>query len=214
MLLSEPCQFEGGIISKLNDEQWNELLIKGSPLYEKWRKQMDLFATFLQQLQDAKIPVIFRPYHEMNGNWFWWGGRKGKNGFIALWNQLYDYYTNEKHLDNLLWAWTPDKPLPGVEDFYPGNKTVDLLGCDIYPVKDKEEVYPQEFYDRMFKLAGGKPLALSEQSVLPTPAQLSRQPWTWFMSWGSMLFDANKKEEIKILYEYQKVISIADGRNK
>ena len=207
-LFGEPCSFDTGIISKMNDEQWKQLLTKGTPLYEKWKQQMDLLATYLQQLQDAGIPVIFRPYHEMNGNWFWWCDRKGGQGFIALWKQLYDYYTNQKHLNNLLWAWTPDKPWPGVEDYYPGQETVDLLGCDIYPQKEKKEVFPQDFYDRMFKLAKGKPLGLSEQSKLPTREQLQTQPWTWFMSWGNMLFDANTPAEIKNIYESGKVISL------
>jgi mannan endo-1,4-beta-mannosidase len=206
--IGEPCQFEGGIISKLTDDQWKEILTKGTPLYEKWRKQMDLFAGYLQQLNDAHIPIIFRPYHEMNGDWFWWCGRKGPGGFIALWDQLYNYYTKEKHLDNLLWAWTPDKPWPDVADYYPGDATVDLLGCDIYPIKGETEVYPQAFYDRMYKLAHGKPLALTEQSVLPTTEQLQTQPWTWFMSWGGMLFNDNKVDDIRKVYNSEKVIRL------
>jgi len=60
----------------------------------------------------------------------------------------------------------------------------------------------------MFKLAKGKPLGLSEQSKLPTREQLQTQPWTWFMSWGNMLFDANTPAEIKNIYESGKVISL------
>jgi mannan endo-1,4-beta-mannosidase len=205
--LGEPTPFKGGIISKLTDEQWKELLTPGTPLYEKWRKQMDLLAFHLILLRDAKIPVIFRPYHEMNGDWFWWGGRKGKDGFIALWNQLYKYYTNHHQLNNLLWAWTPDKPKPGVEDFFPDSHTIDILGCDIYPQKDNPEVYPQEWYDRMHRLANGKPLALTENSVLVHPELLKKQPWVWFMSWGDMVFNTNSDSEIKKTYRSKKVIT-------
>nr|WP_294894406.1 glycosyl hydrolase [uncultured Pedobacter sp.] len=194
--LGEPTPFKGGIISQLTDEQWTELTTLGTPLYKKWTAQMDLIAVYFKELQEAKIPVIFRPYHEMNGNWFWWGHRKGEDGFKALWRQLYDYYTNHHHLNNILWAWTPDKPWDDVADYYPTGNTVDILGCDIYPMKDSTTVYPQAFYDRMLKLANGKPLALTENSVLPSKRLLKNQPWVWMMSWGKMVFNANTKQEI------------------
>ena len=206
--IGEPCPFEGGIISKLTDDQWRELLTPGAPLHQKWQAQMDLLASYLLQLQAAHIPVIFRPYHEMNGSWFWWGGRPGPTGAVALWNQLYAYYTEHYHLNNLLWAWTPDKPTPGVEAFFPGTAKVDLLGCDIYPRKDSAVVYPQRWFATMQRLAAGKPLGLSEQSALPTPELLRQQPFVWFMSWGEMLFNANSPAEINRVYHSKRVVNL------
>lgn len=209
--LGEPTPFQGGIISKLTDAQWQELLTPGTPLYQKWAAQMDLLAGYLQQLQAAKIPIIFRPYHEMNGGWFWWGGRPGPHGAAALWNQLYTYYTEHHHLNNILWAWTPDKPTPGVETFFPGRDKVDLLGTDIYPRKDSAAVvYPQRWYAAMQRLAAGKPLGLSEHSVLPTPTQLVQQPYVWFMSWGEMLFKNNSEAEIKRTYADPRVLNAGE----
>jgi len=210
-VIGEPCAFQGGIISKLTDAQWQDLLTPGTELHGKWEAQMDLLAATLQQLQDAHIPVIFRPYHEMNGSWFWWGGRPGPNGYLALWNQLYTYYTDNKHLNNLLWAWTPDKPTPGVEDYFPGRDKVDLLGTDIYPRKDSAAAtYPQRWYATMRRLAAGKPLGLSEHSALVPPEQLNQQPYVWFMSWGEMLFNANSPEEIKRSYDSGRVLGVED----
>lgn len=207
-VIGEPCQFEGGIISELTDAQWQELLTPGTPLYQKWAAQMDLLASQLKQLQEARIPVIFRPYHEMNGSWFWWGGRPGPQGFQALWRQLYTYYTEHHQLHNLLWAWTPDKPNPGVEDYFPGQDKVDLLGYDIYPRKDSAAVvYPQRWYATLARLAGGKPWGLSEHSVLPAPELLEKQPYVWFMSWGEMLFRANTEAEIRRTYQAPRVLT-------
>ena len=205
--IGEPCAFEGGIISQLTDAQWQELLTPGTALHGQWRAQMDLLAGYLQELQAAGIPVIFRPYHEMNGGWFWWGGRPGPAGFQALWRQLYAYYTGHHQLHNLLWAWTPDKPQPGVAAYFPGRAQVDLLGTDIYPRKDSADTYPPRWYDTMQTLAAGKPLGLSEHSVLPTPAQLRRQPYAWFMSWGEMLFNANSAAEIRRVYALPRVLT-------
>ena len=209
-VIGEPCSFEGGIISKLTDAQWQELLTPGTPLHQKWEAQMDLLAGYLQQLQAAHVPVIFRPYHEMNGSWFWWGARPGPQGYAALLNQLYTYYTEHHHLNNILWAWTPDKPTPSVETFFPGLDKVDLLGTDIYPRKDSTEVYPQRWYNAMHTLAGGKPLALSENSALVSLPVLAQQPYVWFMSWGEMLFKANSEEDIKRNYALPRVLGVED----
>lgn len=210
--IGEPCAFEGGIISELTDAQWRELLTPGTGLHGKWLAQMDLLAGHLRQLQAARIPVIFRPYHEMNGSWFWWGGRPGAAGYLALWQQLYTYYTGHHGLHNLLWAWTPDKPNPGVEAYFPGLDKVDLLGCDIYPAKGSPRdsaaaAYPQRWYETMRRLAAGKPLGLSEHSALVPPALLEKQPYVWFMSWGEMLFNANTEADIKRTYQAGRVLT-------
>jgi mannan endo-1,4-beta-mannosidase len=212
--LGEPTPFKGGIISQLTDDQWKELTTPGTPLYKKWAVQMDLIAVYFKELQEANIPVIFRPYHEMNGNWFWWGHRKGDDGFKALWHQLYNYYTNHHQLNNILWAWTSDKPWDDVADYYPNDNTVDILGCDIYPMKDTAVVYRQEFYDRMLKLANGKPLALTENSVLLSKAELKNQPWAWMMSWGQMVFETNTKEEIKGFLNQKQMLMLEDLPHK
>lgn len=202
-VIGEPCQFKGGVISELTDTQWKELTTTGTPLYEKWRKQMDKFAFHLKKLDKKDIPILFRPYHEMNGSWFWWGGRPGEEGFIKLWKQLFDYYTNEHKLNNLIWVWSPDNPKHGLKEFYPGDEYVDMVGCDIYPKKEPE-VYGQHIYDKIVEVAGKKPIGIGECSILPTPETLERQPnWTWFLAWGTLVFK-NKSKEIIDLYNHNK----------
>ena len=207
--LGEPTPFKGGVISKLTDEQWKELITPGTPLYQKWATQMDLIAVYFKELQDAHIPVIFRPYHEMNGNWFWWGNRKGDDGFKALWHQLYEYYTSHHHLNNILWAWTSDKPTEDVGDYYPNDNSVDILGCDIYPNK-MSATYPKKWFDKMLELADGKPIALTENSVLPTEKELKKQPWVWMMSWGKMVFNNNTSQEIDKILNSNQVLMLED----
>ena len=199
--VGEPCLFETGVISRLTDQQWKDVTTPGTELYKKWRKQMDIVAEILKKVREARIPVLFRPYHEMNGDWFWWGGRKGPEGSAALYRQLSHYFIEHHKLNNLLWVWAPDKPWPGVEEFYPGDDYVDILGSDIYPMKDHPEVYRQEWYERMVGLAKTKPLALTEFSVLPSDETLTRQPrWVWMMAWAEMLLQSNSIEEILRIY--------------
>jgi mannan endo-1,4-beta-mannosidase len=206
-VIGEPCQFEGGVISKLTDEQWNEMLTPGTPLYEAWRKQVDKLAVELDRLQQLHIPILFRPYHEMNGKWFWWGGKPGDQGYVRLWKQLYHYYTDVKKLNNLIWVWSPDKPWHGLKEYYPGNDYVDVVGCDIYPVKDTTVVFRKEWYDQLLEVAGEKPLAIGECSLLPDAALLKEQPrWVWFMGWSDMTYQ-NSAKTLKELYNLPNIVN-------
>ena len=120
----EPVTFHDSVQGHLTDAEWKELLTPGSPLNLRWRAQVDVIAGYLRQLRDAHVPVLFRPYHEMNGNWFWWGGRPGKDGSQALYRQIYDRFVNVHHLDNLVWVWNVNAPngrnAGSIEDYYPG----------------------------------------------------------------------------------------------
>lgn len=205
----EPCLFDPGVIYDLTDAQWKDLLTPGTEVYNSWKKQMDLFAVYLKELKDADIPVLFRPYHEMNGSWFWWGGRPGKDGYQALWIQLYKYYTEHHKLNNLLWVWSSDRPWEGFEEYYPGHEYVDILGCDIYPLKDTTIVFRQEWYERIKKLAGEKPFGLTEHSVLPTEAEFENQPeFIWFLSWNDMVLNENSLERVKEVYNSERILTL------
>ena len=87
-------------------------------------------AAGLQQLRDAGVVVLWRPFHEMNGDWFWWGGQKPEV-MIRLWRQMFDYFSQDKHLDNLLWIYAPNHG-DHTADYYPGDNYVDLVGVDAY----------------------------------------------------------------------------------
>lgn len=207
-VIGEPCQFIGGVQSKLSDAEWKDLLTPGTEIYEKWKIQMDLLASYLKQLQDANIPVLFRPYHEMTGSWFWWGGRPGNDGFIALWKQLFDYYVNHHKLNNLVWVWAIDRPWPGFENFYPGDKFVDILASDIYPL-DTTVVFRQEWYDSLSKFAGNKPIFIGECSKFPSPEVWKTQPrWTSFMGWSDLPKKENSEAYLKELFTSERIITL------
>jgi len=131
----EPVTFRDSVQGKLSDFEWNELLTPGTDIHKRWEEQVDVVAGYLQQLQDAGVPVLFRPYHEMNGNWFWWGGRPGERGSAALYRQLFDRYVHVHHLNNLIWVWNSDRPSGNagkIADFYPGAQYADVVTIDIY----------------------------------------------------------------------------------
>lgn len=208
-LIGEPCQFIGGVQSKMNDKQWNDLITPGTEVYNLWKKQMDIFGAHLLEVQKLNIPVLFRPYHEMNGSWFWWGGHKGETGFIALWRQLYHYYTDSLKLNNLLWVWSPDKPWHGLTEFYPGDEYVDIVACDIYPARDTNVVFRQEWYRQLDSLANGKPLAIGEHSVYPSEEILKKQPkWAWFMTWTDLGYRFNPADSLIKIYNSELTLTL------
>src|ERR1035437_3628296 len=90
----EPVTFRSSVQGKLTDKEWNELITSGTRLNQRWCDQVDVIAGYLKQLRDAHVPVLWRPYHEMNGDWFWWGGRRGEHGTTVLYRQLFDRLAN------------------------------------------------------------------------------------------------------------------------
>ncbi|MGF7141080.1 glycoside hydrolase family 26 protein [Roseimarinus sediminis] len=122
----------------LNDIDIKALLPEGKA-HEQFKASLDKVAVFISQLTDDRgelIPVIFRPWHEMYGGWFWWGSTTCSNeDYIALFRFTVDYLRNEKGLNNLLMAYSPDSGADTPEKYlsrYPGDDVVDLLGIDNY----------------------------------------------------------------------------------
>lgn len=202
----EPNGWRESVQNHLTDAQWSELVTPGSPLNQRWLAQVDVIAGYLGQLRDAHVPVLWRPLHELNGGWFWWGGRPGEHGTAALWRLLFDRMVNHHHLDNLLWVWSPN--IPGgsaqpFEGFYPGASYVDALALDVY-----RRDFPREPYEALVRLADGKPVGLGEVGKMPSPADLAAQPrWTWFLTWTDFLNFANKPEDVRALYADPRVLT-------
>jgi mannan endo-1,4-beta-mannosidase len=207
---NEPTTFKGSVQGYLTDSEWRELLTPGSMLNKRWCAQVDVVAGYLAQLRDAHIPVLFRPYHEINGNWFWWTGRSGKDGSAALYRMIYDRFVNVHHLDNLVWVWNVNAPnlgWPPLAEYYPGADVVDVLSMDIYGE------FKQEFYESMVKLAGEKPIALAEVGKLPTLEVLDKQPrWSYFMVWSEFIQKANALDLANAVYHSPRALNRDDPR--
>lgn len=199
----------------VSKETWDSLTTPGTRLNQQWQVQVDHVAKYLKELQDAHVPVLWRPYHEMNGVWFWWCNKKGKDGFVKLWRMMYNRFVNVHHLNNLIWVWNTNAPrsTPGDEayaykDFFPGLDVVDVLAADVY-----HNDYKQSHHDDLLKIAQGKLIALGEVGQMPTPEIFQQQPqWVWFMEWTNFLFKANKPEAVKALYSSSRVLKLKNIR--
>ncbi len=203
----EPVVFEKSIQGKLTDAEWREVLTPGTRLNERWKSQVDVIAFFLRQLRDAHVPVLWRPYHEMNGKWFWWGGRPGAENYTKLYRMLYDRLVNFHGLNNLIWIYGPNEVRNGVAeyaDFYPGADVVDVLATDIY-----SPAAAQHDYDSLLALAQGKPIAMGECWPLPTAELLKTQPrWAWFVAWYDLQgLPWKERGPVKALYGSESVLT-------
>lgn len=211
-LEDEPVQpgagWKGSVQAKLTDDQWASLTTPGTELNRRWLAQLDVVARYLKRLQEAKIPVLWRPYHENNGTWFWWGGRPGEKGFIALYRMTFDRLVNYHRLDNLVWVWNANAPnrknAGPYYDFYPGAQYVDVLASDIYGK------FEQSHHDDLVELAKGKPVALGEIGAPPPLEALQAQPkWAWFMGWSD-IFDRRATDAHKALFNDPRTLSRGD----
>lgn len=201
----EPVEFEGGILRDLDPADYDHVLDPTSALHARWAAQVDVAAGFLLQLQDAGVPVLWRPYHEMNGTWFWWGGQPDR--LKALWRQLFDRLVHVHRLRNLVWLWNPNAvyfDTPAVEPGYPGHDVVDALAVDVYGSR-----FGQEHHDGLLRLAEGRPIGLGEVGGLPSPEVLDAQPaWAWYMAWPDVVTSENTTDQLRLTTADPRVLDL------
>jgi mannan endo-1,4-beta-mannosidase len=194
---------------QLMDQQFKDILTPGTKLYNHWCAQVDSIAFFLKKLQAAHIPVLWRPYHEMNGSWFWWGGRTGKYSTAALYRQIFDRLVNHHKLNNLIWIWSVDRPVKPEMMFtyyFPGIEFLDILSLDVYR-KD----FNQSYYDSLVVLSQGKPLALAEVGNPPTLEILRNQPrWSFYSTWAGLVRNTMKKQYLELVHDVR-ILSLEDS---
>jgi cellobiose epimerase len=208
-----PFGWKESVQAKMTDEEWKELITPGTNLNSRWTSRTDTIAMYLKKLQILGVPVIWRPYHELNGVWFWWGNRKGENGSAKLYKMMYDRFVDYHKLNNLIWVWNTNAPRQLIndeayayEDYFPGLEYVDVLAADVY-----HSDYRQSHHDELVKIGRGKVIALGEVGEVPTPEILENQPlWTWFMIWGNFVDTHNTPGQIRNLYNYKKTLTHED----
>ncbi len=133
-----------------------QLLTPGTETYTRWRQELDQLAAGLGELQQAGVVVLWRPFHEMNGGWFWWGAQDPAT-FTKVWQQMFTYFSQTKKLDNLLWVYSPNHG-PKTVAYYPGDGYVDLVGLDAYT--DFVDPAHIKGYNEVARL--GKPFGFTE----------------------------------------------------
>lgn len=185
-------------------------IFPGGVNHEKYMAKLDKIAEFAKSLRGPSgesIPILFRPYHEQSGDWFWWGRNRCANeDYNKLWQMTHDYLRDIKGVHNFIYVQSPDghqlASPKNYMDMYPGNKYVDVVGLDFYfGTGDKEEI--SKLVDRLkyisdFAKATNKVAALAETG--------DRQDWNehdqlLIPNWYTRCFlDAMKTAGVEMAY--------------
>ncbi|MBB5802613.1 hypothetical protein F4560_002381 [Saccharothrix ecbatanensis] len=175
--------------------------------YKLLIRDMDAIAVQLKRLADAKVPVLWRPLHEAEGGWFWWGA-KGPGPTKELYRLLHQRLVGHHNLHNLIWVWNSIAP-----EWYPGDDVVDVVSMDSYPPQgDHGPVIGP--YERLVELGGDRKLvALGEVGSIPDPelVRAYEARWSWFVTWsGSFIQDGvvNPRDFVQRVYNDAKVITL------
>lgn len=166
--------------SKNTDFDAAKAVVKGTAEQEALLSDLDVMAGYLKQFQRLHIPILWRPFHEAEGNWFWWGA-KGPEVAKQLYLLMFERFTGYHDMDHLIWVW--NSPLL---EGYPGDESVDIISRDVYPPAHKHTALEQEYYE-LRKLSDQKPTAIGENGTLPSVQEMKAKqiPWSWFMTWSN-----------------------------
>jgi len=162
----------------------NRCFESGTPENVAMWADLKRIADNLTILRDAKVPVLWRPLHECSGGWFWWD-KSGGEAFKKLWITMFDYFSKERGLNNLIWVLGYDGS-PSAE-YDPGKAYYDIVGSDNY---DKSIGSHLNMYDACVKLVGNSmPVAFHECGLPPDPVECKKDNamWSWFMVWDSFI---------------------------
>ncbi len=179
-------------------------VLEGGEKHGVFMEWLSRCADFLSSLKDSDgnaIPVIFRPWHEHTGSWFWWGQDLcTADQYRALWKMTYDYMSSVRGLDNLVWAYSPGAGVDaeGYMERYPGDDMVDLLGLDCYQYGEAPQsnsAYAAQLRESLAFMtelgkAHGKTIALTETGFEGIPYE------KW---WTEVLYPAVKDYPVAYL---------------
>ncbi len=164
-----------------------DALTNGTSKNQVLKQRLDHVATELGKLQAANVAVIWRPWHEANGKWFWWG-MEGGGEFNKLFRFTYEYLVNTKGIHNVVWevAWAQPNP---DNSWDPGKAYYDLAGPDTY---DSQSPFTGQFAASRNIVGNIVPISLQENGLIPDPAQMfnnNQAPWLYWNTWTQFEYE-------------------------
>lgn len=175
--------------------------------YQLLLRDIDAIGFELKKFQTAGVPVIWRPLHEAQGGWFWWGAH-GPTTFKQLWRLTYDRLTNYHGLHNLIWEYTSSAAESNYLDWYPGDDVVDMIGLDVYT--DPSSSMSGQWYDMLAQYNGRKMISLSESGTLPNASLMDAYGirWDYFSLWQDGFLDDFTAQQVQTLLNDSDIITL------
>ena len=177
-------------------------------LYVSWLNELAGFLNELKTDDGTHIPVLFRPFHEHTGSWFWWGKDLCSiEDYKALWHFTVNYLQNEKGIHHLLYTYSTDR-FKTTEEYlerYPGDEIVDILGFDLY---DRGAYYPE-----MLKNCAGKVSALAAQKGKIATVSETGGPLAENHTWWTEVLEILKPYELSYMLVWRNPFRPTDYGN-
>jgi mannan endo-1,4-beta-mannosidase len=180
---------------------------------KKYQLWMDKLANYMLSLKDDNgklIPIIFRPFHEHTGSWFWWGKNEcTKDEYISLWKYTVNYLQSTKNVHNILYTYSPNIT-SSIEDLferYPGDECLDIVGLDCYQfANQKAEVFMNNLNTSLKAItqeakARGKIAALCETGF----SQIPQSDW-----WTKVLWETISKYPLAYVLVWRNAVEKPD----
>jgi mannan endo-1,4-beta-mannosidase len=205
------ASIDKGFYSDGNQINISDALSKKNGDYDLILKDIDAIAEQIKRLQDANVPVLWRPLHEADGKWFWWG-MQGSDSCKKLYDLLYDRLTNHHKLNNLVWVWSYAHTLNG-KDWCPDQSKVDVAALDCYYGKYSYGTNKDKF-DKLMSFTGGNKMGgISENDSIPDPDKLvsEKVPWLYFCTWNDFetgAYVSNSEDHLKKVFNHNYVLTL------
>lgn len=184
-----------------------EAIKEGTPEHIAMLNDLDHMAGLLMPFCDKHIPILWRPFHESEGTWFWWSS-KGFETARELYRFMYHYFTEKHHLNNLIWVW--NSPLP---EGYVGDEYCDIISRDMYPKPHAHGDFADSYNELTKVTSSPKGCAIAETGVIPDGDMLEKShiPWLWYMTWSGIFAlseEHNSYDALKKLYDHSYSVTL------
>jgi hypothetical protein len=198
----------------MTPETLKAVLTPGTKENALWLADVRAMAKTLHKLRDAGVVVLFRPYHEMNGGWFWWGKQ---DALPELWDALYDELVVREKLDNLIWIWSVDRDAPDAARYFPRRHKPDIVGTDMYE-NDANTSKFAAAQATLTRLGGNAPFAVTETGQAPGAKVLDETNPAYVLLWGDHLNidwtwngdcpQCNKPEQVSAFINLPRIVTL------
>ena len=195
--------------SQNTDFDPRQALIEGTPENTALMADLNCMAGILRPFCDKHIPILWRPFHESEGDWFWWGS-KGYEPAKQLYRLMHRHFTQECGLHSLIWVW--NSPVP---EGYPGDDVVDIISRDMYPPAYEYTSHINEYLELKKITEQPKIAAIAETGVIPDAEAIVRDNarWVYYMTWSHDFCIGEKYntyEQLRRLYNSEYAVTLDD----
>lgn len=180
------------------------LIKKGGSHHEQYKEILKTIADFAHSVKakDGKLaPMIFRPFHEFDGDWFWWGKKyTSREDFIEVWQFTVSYLRDILKVHNFIYAFSPDNRFNSESEYlerYPGDDYVDLFGMDDYGDFGRDGKYDLEAGIKKLKIISDTAIKKNKLAAFTETGLESIPNATW---WTETLLTSLKKEKMELCY--------------